>query len=579
MYSIDIIIVTFNSEKWILDCLRSIEHQHYPLEKINLVVVDNNSSDKTLLLLEQYKNKCTLNNFTIKKLEENLGFGKANNLGVDLSQSPYLFFLNIDTELQMDALTNLMYQVEKSDEQVAAWEVRQTPYEHPKHYNPVTLEVSWASAAALLVTRKGFMDIQGFDSSIFMYGEDVDLSWRLREKGYKIIYVTNSVVRHYTYEKEAEARTREVCHIIFNDIFLRWRYGTGKQIILGYFNLYLLLKQKAIVKQMSKGDFWGRLLKLHKTKGHLEQGVSHFSGLNYEIHRAGAKHSYPITKQQPLVSIIVRTHQRPAVLYEAIQSIANQTYRNIEIIIIEDGQPSAKEMLEQNFSHLNIVYYATEKSVGRTRAANKGLELARGKYLNFLDDDDLFYADHIEVLCATLENNSDYKVAYSLAFETPINVRSNVPYQYEEIYYNIEFKHEYSHEELLSRNYLPIQTVMFKREVYEQLGGLDEGLEVLEDWDFWLKISSHYSFYYVEKTTSIYRVPANVQNMHKRKEQFLASSEKIFLKYGHPPKPARSTTLKNKLQNFKFNFKLNKHETLKMLRYKIKQKILVTLKK
>lgn len=575
MYSIDIIIVTFNSEKWILDCLNSIENQQYSLEKVNLIIVDNNSCDKTLALLEDYKKNNLFNSFIIKNLNNNLGFGKANNIGANLSKNPYLFFLNIDTELHADTLTNIMNSVEASGEDIAAWEARQAPYEHPKHYNPVTLEVSWASAAALMISRQAFMEVGGFDEAIFMYGEDVDLSWRLRDKGYKILYVPSSVVNHYTREKEKDAKVRELSNILSSDIFLRWRYGTNKKKIEGYFNLLLLVKHKSFFKQVFQNNFYLVLLKKYRHSPEVDRSIPYFNGLNYAIHRAGSKYTHKELLHQPLVTVIVRTHQRPYILYEAIQSIANQTYRHIEIIVIEDGKATAKGILDKYFSHLNIIYHSTGESVGRTRAANKGLELASGEYINFLDDDDLFYADHVEVLCATLENNPGYKVGYSLAFETPIKIYSEKPYKYKELYYTKVFNSKYSHQELLKSNYLPIQTVMFKRELYEELGGLDESLEVLEDWDFWLKLSKKYPFYYIEKTTSIYRVPAQSQDMYLRRNKFLASSEKIFLKHGNGEKIKIKNIrdFKRKFNKLVFNLKLNRAGTLKMLSYKIRQTI------
>ena len=78
---------------------------------------------------------------------------------------------------------------------------------------------------------------------------------------------------------------------------------------------------------------------------------------------------------------------------------------------------------------MNIIYYATGKKVGRSAAGNQAMEMAHGKYLNFLDDDDLFYADHVEVLVKTLEK-SENKAAYAFAFETPIEVHSKEPYLY-----------------------------------------------------------------------------------------------------------------------------------------------------
>ena len=61
--------------------------------------------------------------------------------------------------------------------------MRQIPYEHPKAYDPVTLDTPWVSGAATLFRREAFEAVGGFDDAIFMYGEDVDLSWRLRARG------------------------------------------------------------------------------------------------------------------------------------------------------------------------------------------------------------------------------------------------------------------------------------------------------------------------------------------------------------------------------------------------------------
>ena len=72
---------------------------------------------------------------------------------------------------------------------VAAWEMRQIPYEHPKAYDPVTLDTPWVSGAAMLLRRSAFEDVGGFDPRIFMYGEDVDLSWRLRARGWRLRYL------------------------------------------------------------------------------------------------------------------------------------------------------------------------------------------------------------------------------------------------------------------------------------------------------------------------------------------------------------------------------------------------------
>lgn len=72
----------------------------------------------------------------------------------------------------------------------------------------------------------------------------------------------------------------------------------------------------------------------------------------------------------------------------------------------------------------------------------------------------------------------------------------------------------------MHHNYFPIQTVLFDREIYDDLGGIDPNMEVLEDWDLWLKYALKYDFLYVEKLTSLYRIPSNVIFNTERQQLF-----------------------------------------------------------
>ena len=93
-----------------------------------------------------------------------------------------------------------LLEIARNDERrVAAWELRQIPYEHPKAYDPVTLDVPWVSGAATLFRRSTWDAVGGFDPALFMYGEDVDLSWRLRAKGFRLRYLPKLAVVHRTY--------------------------------------------------------------------------------------------------------------------------------------------------------------------------------------------------------------------------------------------------------------------------------------------------------------------------------------------------------------------------------------------
>ena len=157
--------------------------------------------------------------------------------------------------------------------------------------------------------------------------------------------------------------------------------------------------------------------------------------------------------------------------------------------------------------------------------------MATGEYLNFLDDDDVFYADHIETMVNEALRQPYQKMFYAKCFETPIEIKSNDPYIYELRDYLDIRRPDYSKSNLVLGNLFPIQSVFFKREVYEKMGGFDTKYEYLEDWDLWLKYSTYSDYIPVEKTTSVYRVPANFVSSKERTALLRLNEAEIRNKY------------------------------------------------
>ena len=166
----DIIYVTYNSEKWIERCFSALIKSNYDLKNLNVYVTDNGSTDGTLEKLYKEKKKMVkqLGDFTIIESKKNLGFGGGNNLAFSKGSSDLVCFFNIDTELLENTLAELTRAVENSEDNVAMWELRQFPYEHPKLYDPITMEGLWCSGAAFAVRRKIYQEVGGFDERIFM---------------------------------------------------------------------------------------------------------------------------------------------------------------------------------------------------------------------------------------------------------------------------------------------------------------------------------------------------------------------------------------------------------------------------
>src|SRR3989454_153370 len=235
--NVDVIIVTYNSERHITRCLTALGRGTYPREKVSIVVVDNCSKDRTVSVLDALAP--SLPELQIVRSASNLGFGRGVNLGVSEGSAPYLLFLNPDTEIQPKALERLVHAAMDSEVDGArAWEARQRPYEHPKFYDPVTLDTEWVSGACCLVRRDAFQEVSGFDPNIFMYAEDIDLSWRLQARGYRLRYVPDAEVIHRTYESPNAIKPTQFYNSIISNGILRHKFGDAREVGVFYL-LYL----------------------------------------------------------------------------------------------------------------------------------------------------------------------------------------------------------------------------------------------------------------------------------------------------------------------------------------------------
>lgn len=526
----DLVYVSYNSAKWIPKCFESVICSSYNLKDLYIYVLDNNSSDDTVEKLNHCKELygSRLGGFEVISSKKNYGFGKGNNIAFEKGNSDIVCFFNIDTELLPDTLTNLETAIDRSASNVVMWELRQFPYEHPKLYNPITLEAEWSSGAAFAIRREIFSSLNGFDEKIFMYAEDVDLSFRVRSYGYKIQYVPKAIINHYSYQSAGEVKPNQYVNSIINNLYLRYRYGGRHAILVGHKLFWKTVihandafpgAKRVLLKKYFQHfilfpHFWSK-----KNLGsEIPRLGLRFEGFDYTRNREGAFYINSLPAESPLVSILVRTCGRPNVLRETLCSLRNQTYNNIEIVVVEDGLPVSQQMINEEFNDLNILYHATGVKVGRSKAGNIAMELSNGKYLNFLDDDDVFFADHVEVLVSSLER-SNSRAAYAFALATPIEIKSLNPYRYEIKDYQSIHNQEFGRLELYYHNCLPIQSIMFEKALYFENGGLDESLDALEDWDLWVRYSLNSTFTCVKKTTSAYRVPFDTKVNTKRQAE------------------------------------------------------------
>lgn len=146
-------------------------------------------------------------------------------------------------------------------------------------------------------------------------------------------------------------------------------------------------------------------------------------------------------KTTPLVSIVIPTYNRKELLIEAVSSCIKQEYKNIEIIIIDDGSSDGTEsvvenMLNTKWQEYKIKYFK-QKNSGASAARNFGIQKAKGKYIQFLDSDDILFPEKLKLQVSKLEDNIESEVCscYGLIGEnlentTRIGIKCNTPKEY-----------------------------------------------------------------------------------------------------------------------------------------------------
>ncbi len=188
--------------------------------------------------------------------------------------------------------------------------------------------------------------------------------------------------------------------------------------------------------------------------------------------------------RSPLVSVIIAAYNVEKYVAEAVDSVLNQTYKNIEIIVVDDGSTdSTREALEPYIKQ-NKIKYIYQENKRLAAARNTGLRISKGEYIAILDSDDLFLPEKIEKQVDFLENHPECDVCYCDIYhfyEEDPEKMLKLNYTY---YSGAEvFKN------LLRKNFINPLTVVMRRSAFDRFGEFDEMQKRTEDWEFWARIA------------------------------------------------------------------------------------------
>ena len=211
----------------------------------------------------------------------------------------------------------------------------------------------------------------------------------------------------------------------------------------------------------------------------------------------------------PLVSVICLCYNHARFVQEAIESVLNQSYPNIQLIIVDDASTdNSVEVIKQLVGkHPSLEFLSLQRNLGNCKAFNKGLALVKGEYVIDLAADDLLFPSRIETGVRELQQSGkEYGVHFSdaeLISETGTHVS----------FHSGRFPHNTIpqgdiYKELISRYFICPPTVMCTRAVMNELNGYDESL-TYEDFDFWIRSSRKFKYIYSSNVLVKKRITAN----------------------------------------------------------------------
>ena len=195
----------------------------------------------------------------------------------------------------------------------------------------------------------------------------------------------------------------------------------------------------------------------------------------------------------PLVSVIIPVYNRFEMAKEAISSVIGQTYRNFEVIIVDDGSIDMTPVIATYFrDDSRVKYISIEHSGMPGFVRNKGVEIAEGKYLAFIDSDDLWMESKLEKQLRFLENNSEYKVIHTR--EAWIRNGKTISQS--------GFTHKRSGDifrDALEKCIIGPSTVLIETDLYKTLGGFRDDIEIAEDYELWLRLTDANKIAYIDE--------------------------------------------------------------------------------
>jgi glycosyltransferase involved in cell wall biosynthesis len=221
-----------------------------------------------------------------------------------------------------------------------------------------------------------------------------------------------------------------------------------------------------------------------------------------------------LLKHKPRVSVIIPAFNSAVYIHETIESVKRQTYKDYEIIVIDDGSTDDTRDIVKAYGDTVTYYYQSNKGAGVPR--NIGVRMSNGEYIAFLDHDDIWLPDKLNIQVSVMDADPGLSFVCSETYvftdkEGTIDLWRKPRWAEE------SFAH------LLEDNFISVLTVLMRRSCFDEIGGFDERLHANQDYDLWLRMTANnHRFKYINIPLARYR---------RHKYSFARNTEKKIESY------------------------------------------------
>lgn len=229
---IEVVTLAYDSGKFIDGYFQAFEKLDYPKDRLTINILDNHPDkpDYPVIRKKWIEPGTFPFKIVLEKSDSNLGFTGGNNLIfrrlLKESSAPFYLILNLDTEISRSCVKELVEGM-RTDPGAGMVEALQEPKEHPKFYDPFTLETGWCSGGGVLIDSDALRHVGLFDERFFLYCEDVDLSWRMWLHGYRCKVNPRAKYLHFTETLDQEKDlSNQQYFSMRNCFFMHYKYDS-----------------------------------------------------------------------------------------------------------------------------------------------------------------------------------------------------------------------------------------------------------------------------------------------------------------------------------------------------------------